>query len=85
MKDERLKGIYVRRCKCGERPQSDREISVWSWWINCECGCQARSGDSLQEAVDNWNKGDFTTYHGQKDSDHETLMWLYPNYPDPSD
>ena len=36
-KDEKLTGIYVKRCKCGARPYSD-EVAIGSrpTWIACK-------------------------------------------------
>ena len=57
MKDENLKGIYVRRCKCGERPYLDRIYGYSSnYWIACNCGYRGEVG-TKEEAIDNWNKG----------------------------
>ena len=56
-KDPELKGIYVKRCKCGARPYWDRiPISTTPpQWIKCNCGRTGESANSKQEAVDNWN------------------------------
>ena len=57
-KDPDLKGIYVRRCKCGGRPYLDRiAIVPTPWWIGCNCGQTGESGLSISEAVENWNDG----------------------------
>ena len=56
-KDPELKGIYVKRCKCGARPYHDR-IAVYPTpqWIACNCGKVGKSALTKQEAVENWNK-----------------------------
>jgi hypothetical protein len=57
-KDEQLKGIYVKRCKCGARPYMDR-IMVGSIpkWLKCDsCGRTTDSDCDKQVAIDNWNK-----------------------------
>lgn len=61
-KDPELKGIYVRRCKCGSRPEYDRIdpcIPTYGCWIECRCGLVGKSGNSKQEAIDLWNSGEF--------------------------
>jgi hypothetical protein len=59
-KDPELKGIYVKRCKCGARPHHDR-IAVYPTpqWIACNCGKVGKSGLTKEEAVENWNKGEY--------------------------
>jgi len=55
-KDPVLKGIYVKRCKCGARPNHDRVASAQpSHWIACSCGRTGKSSLNFQEAIDNWN------------------------------
>ena len=55
-KDPDLKGIYVKRCKCGARPHLDRTpIHVNIWWIGCNCGRKGKSDIIKQKAIDNWN------------------------------
>lgn len=55
-KDPELKGIYVKRCKCGTRPYIDRiAIVPTPWWIKCECGRTGKSDIDKQKAIDNWN------------------------------
>jgi hypothetical protein len=55
-KDPELKGIYVKRCKCGARPQHDRiAICPTPQWITCICGKTGKSALSKEEAIDNWN------------------------------
>lgn len=59
-KDPVLKGIYVRRCKCGNRPYYDRiqeEIPEYGCWIACNCKMQGEVGVSKEEAIKNWNDG----------------------------
>lgn len=59
-KDPALANIYVRRCKCGERPYYDRileEIPSYGCWVQCTCGLVGESGSSKKEAIDNWNAG----------------------------
>jgi hypothetical protein len=55
-KDPELKGIYVKRCKCGARPYYDR-ISIYPTphWIKCNCGRSGESASDKQKAIDNWN------------------------------
>lgn len=56
-KDPDLKGIYVRRCKCGGRPYLDRiAIVPTPWWLKCNCGYSGESGDSPEEAAKFWNE-----------------------------
>lgn len=56
-KDPALKGIYVRRCKCGGRPYLDRiAIVPTPWWLKCNCGAWGKSGMSKEEAIQNWNE-----------------------------
>lgn len=63
-KDPELRGIYVKRCKCGARPYFDR-IDPWllsrGCWIQCPCGRTGESGSTKQEAIDNWNNN-FMSY-----------------------
>lgn len=56
-KDPELKGIYVKRCKCGSRPYYDRICtSPEIHFIACNCGhITVGSSDGKQEAVNNWN------------------------------
>jgi hypothetical protein len=55
-KDPELKGIYVKRCKCGARPYIDRiAIVPTPWWIQCNCGRTGESDTDKQVAIDNWN------------------------------
>lgn len=57
-KDEKFKGIYVRRCKCGARPHWDRLCDGYPLqWVACNCGRTAESEFKLQLAIDNWNNG----------------------------
>jgi len=55
-KDPELKGMYVKRCKCGARPYHDR-IAIYPppQWIGCNCGRTAEASLDKQEAIDNWN------------------------------
>lgn len=56
-KDPELKGIYVKRCKCGARPYYDR-IAVFPkpQWIKCNyCKRTGESDFTKQGAIDNWN------------------------------
>ncbi len=55
-KDPALEGLYVKRCKCGERPHHDR-IAIYPTpqWIACNCGKKGKSALSKQEAIDNLN------------------------------
>ena len=60
-KDEELKCIYVKRCKCGARPYFDRiSIPNGGQWIACNCGRITDSGHTKQEAIDNWNNDKIT-------------------------
>jgi hypothetical protein len=56
-KDPKLKGIYVKRCKCGARPHMDN-ISIGSspTWIACNCGRGGESDTNIDIAIENWNK-----------------------------
>jgi hypothetical protein len=55
-KDPDLKGIYVKRCKCGARPSLDRDVSPpTTWWIGCNCGRNSEPDVSKQKTIDNWN------------------------------
>ena len=55
-KDKELKGIYVKRCKCGARPYLDRiVIYPTPFWIACNCGRIGESDTDKQEAINNWN------------------------------
>ena len=57
-RDPELRGVYVRRCKCGKRLQFDRIDPYAHWmgcWITCICGRTAKSGDSKESASENWN------------------------------
>ena len=58
-KDEKLTGIYVKRCKCGARPYSD-EVAIGSrpTWIACNCGRQTKSFPTLEKAIEAWNSDD---------------------------
>lgn len=56
-KDPELKGIYVKRCKCGARPYYDRVMTYpISHWIACNCGRTGISDIDKDVAIDNWNK-----------------------------
>lgn len=56
-KDPDLKGIYVKRCKCGARPYLDRiAISPSRYWIACNCGKRSISDQDFDKAINNWNK-----------------------------
>jgi hypothetical protein len=56
-KDPNLKGVYVKRCKCGARPYLDRiSISPTPWWIACNCGRTGKSDTDKKEAINNWNQ-----------------------------
>jgi len=56
-KDPALKGIYVKRCKCGARPYYDRiAIVPQPQWIACNCGRIGKNSIDKQEAINNWNK-----------------------------
>ena len=55
-KDPNLKGLYVKRCKCGARPYFDRiSAPPFPKWIACNCGKTGRSDVDKQKAIDNWN------------------------------
>lgn len=55
-KDPLLKGIYVKRCKCGKRPYTDRcPASQTTWWIVCDCGRESEPELELSKTIDNWN------------------------------
>jgi len=55
-KDPDLKGIYVKRCKCGARPYYDRiAIVPMPQWIQCNCGRIGKSDFDKQVAINNWN------------------------------
>lgn len=57
-KDPLLKGIYVRRCKCGDRPHLDRLWGLGAWWLTCyKCKNTCITGDSIESAAENWNAG----------------------------
>ena len=59
-KDPELKGIYVRRCKCGARPYFDRDVSPpVSMWVKCNCGVMAEIAFSKIKAIENWNNKKF--------------------------
>ena len=61
-KDKELEGLYVKRCKCGARPYYDRiAIPNGGKWISCNCGKIGESGDSKNEAIDNWNNNKINT------------------------
>lgn len=64
-KDPELKGLYVRRCKCGKRPQYDRidPCSDMGSWIVCVCGREGESGSDKDAAIKNWNDGKFIYLH----------------------
>ena len=55
-KDPELKGIYVKRCKCGARPYYDR-IAIYPTpqWIACNCGRIGMSNTNKDVAIENWN------------------------------
>ena len=56
IKDPDLKGIYVKRCKCGNRPHLDRDVSPpTTWWIKCNCGRWGEIDVDKQVAIANWN------------------------------
>jgi hypothetical protein len=58
-KDPELVGLYVKRCKCGARPNWDRIcIASMPQWIGCRCGRTGKSAYTKQDAIDNWNKDD---------------------------
>lgn len=55
-KDLELKGIYVKRCKCGARPYFDRICAYpFNKWIKCNCGRWGKPDTDKQKAIDNWN------------------------------
>lgn len=56
-KDPLLSGFYVKRCKCGCRPYSDRTATPGgAWWLTCEnCDKESEAAATLQEAIENWN------------------------------
>lgn len=59
-KDPKLKGLYVKRCKCGARPWHDRiYIGSFPQFIACNCGRSGVSAPTLQGAIDNWNNDKF--------------------------
>ena len=62
-KDIQLKGIYVRRCKCGNRTYLDRiAIIPTIYWLQCfQCCRTGKSGFSKEEAIKNWNDNLFST------------------------
>ena len=68
-KDPELEGIYVKRCKCGNRPQYDRidPCRNAGSWITCLCGKEGLSGSTKQDAVDNWNVGKLIYAHNMID------------------
>jgi len=55
-RDPLLRGVYVRRCKCGCRPYLDRVIGR-NWWIACNCGRFGIVGCDILQAIKNWNNG----------------------------
>ena len=66
-KDPELKGIFVRRCKCGDRPYYDRTYPgppTRICWIACNCGQIGEGAFSKEECIENWNnnKMDITQY-----------------------
>lgn len=62
-KDPELKGIYVKRCKCGARPYYDR-IAIYPppQWIRCNCGRTGESDLNKKIAIDNWNNDKLSHY-----------------------
>lgn len=55
-KDPELKGIYVKRCKCGSRPYYDRIATPnGGHWIACNCGKIGESAETKKLAITNWN------------------------------
>lgn len=58
-KDPELKGKYVRRCKCGNRPYHDRCMAApITYWIACNCGRETMGvSTSLDTVIEWWNKG----------------------------
>ena len=65
-KDPELKGIYVKRCKCGARPYYDR-IAIYPTpqWIKCdECGRTCNSALTKEGAIDNWNNDKVDEQYG---------------------
>lgn len=59
MKDIELLGIYVKRCKCGNRSYYDRIYPgppLRSCWLKCDnCGRVGNTALSKEEAIFNWN------------------------------
>lgn len=63
-KDPELKGIYVKRCKCGARPYYDRcFISTIPQWIACNCGRTGKSVSNKETAIFNWNNDILKQYY----------------------
>ena len=59
-KDPELKGIYVMRCKCGNRPSYDRCVSPpTTHWLSCDCGKHGEISLTKQGAIDEWNNKKF--------------------------
>ena len=55
-KDPEIRGIYVKRCKCGARPYFDRIAATpFPKWIACNCGRKSESDLNKQAAINNWN------------------------------
>ena len=62
-KDPKLNNIYVKRCKCGARPYSDRMLfpSYTLYWIQCNyCNKSSVSDISLKKTISNWNNDKLT-------------------------
>lgn len=77
-RDPELRGVYVKRCKCGKRPQYDRVdpcMPSYGCWITCICGKEGLSGSSKTEAIDNWNDGKLIYGHNYNS---ETFKMNYP-------
>ena len=71
-KDPVLKGLYVKRCKCGARPSHDRiAIGNPPQWIGCACGRTGKSSTDLQKAIDNWNNDIFPYEHWMTEEGRE--------------
>ncbi len=54
--DNELKGVFVKRCKCGAIPYYDR-ICIFPTlhWIACNCGRTGKSSTDKNECINNWN------------------------------
>jgi Lar family restriction alleviation protein len=49
--------ITLRMCPfCGSQHLDKNTLNPWAYWIQCKmCDAQTLSGESWEEAVENWN------------------------------